>query len=171
MKQAWKIALAAPIMLAAPQPMLAESLSAERLRQLSISKAEAEKAACQFFIYGVFDGLLFGDSTMRGADRKMADRPKAHFCPPDSVTVDQMVTAFENPAAILLQKYPEDMKEGALGILDAAFDTRIPASDNAAGAPQQRQCAAAAPPCTGRSISVSGTIRAEKIAKAKKTSI
>jgi hypothetical protein len=112
-------------LLGASQPALAE-LTAERMLKLCDSKVEAEEIACRYYLFGVYEGLAFGDSTARGPNNKMVDRDRSHFCPPDNATADQLISIFKNAAAVLAKSDPEVMKEPVLGIVDAALGHAFP---------------------------------------------
>ena len=101
-------------------------LSAERMLSLCNSKVEAEEIACRYYLFGVYEGLAFGDSTFRGPDNKMADRARTHFCPPDNITADQLITIFKTAVATIAKSDPEIMKEPVLGIVDASLGHAFP---------------------------------------------
>jgi hypothetical protein len=74
----------------------AEELSAGQLYAMCTSKDEVATTACRFFIFGVVQGIGYGNSSVMGPDSHLRQRSTTHFCIPDDMPQSQMVTVFQN---------------------------------------------------------------------------
>jgi hypothetical protein len=104
----------------------AADFTASRLHQLCVSKDDAEQIACRYYLFGVFEGLSFGDSTVRKPENKFVIRARTHLCPPDNVSADQLIKVFVDAAQGLTARSSEYLNQAALPIVDAAYGHAFP---------------------------------------------
>jgi hypothetical protein len=116
------------ISLVACLPAKAEELDGGQLYAFCTSTDAVASAACRFFILGAVTGISMGDGSTKGKEGQAhyVERKKTHFCMPDDMPQDEMVNVFVITVRMLVMKYPEDLKEPAIALVDAAMHNRFP---------------------------------------------
>src|SRR4051812_269719 len=69
-------------------------LKVQDLYRLCTSSSEGDKAACSFYILGVFEGASLGGSAVQDKSGEFREAKEKHFCVPDdlpSKTMERLV--------------------------------------------------------------------------------
>src|SRR5215831_18653208 len=106
----------------------AEELSAGQLYEFCTSKEPVATSACRFFILGAVVGINLGDGLIVGPDRQARERTNTHFCMPDDVSQEQLVSIFVNTMRLVATKYPDDLKMPAISAVGAYMNRAFPCS-------------------------------------------
>src|SRR5260370_37581377 len=91
----------------------AEELNAGQLYAFCTSQNEVASTACSFFILGVVQGIGLGDGALMGPNGRIKPRGRTHFCIPERVPQDRMVSIFQNTIRVLVDGDPEDLNAPA----------------------------------------------------------
>jgi hypothetical protein len=104
----------------------ADDLSTGQILAACDANDRVLQTACRYFIYGAVEGLRLGDSTVVGANKDMVARNSTHFCIPDNMPQDTMMSVYRTAMKFDLAKYPEDAKLPAISTIDAAMNQMYP---------------------------------------------
>ncbi len=84
---------------------------------------------CRSYILGAVQGLGFGDGVVIEHGRA-APRTPTHFCLDKPIQSDRMIEVFVGAVGFLKMKYPDDLKNPAITIVNAAMMTAYPCPKN-----------------------------------------
>jgi hypothetical protein len=105
----------------------ADGLTAGDLYSFCISNDKIVNGACRFFVLGVVQGVGIGDgSTMDASGQQMVERKKTIFCIPDNMPQSQMVNLVRDMLGFDFNKYPDDKKLEAAGMVTGVMHTKFP---------------------------------------------
>ena len=118
-------ALAIVLLVLLPSPAKAASeMTAGDLYSLCTSADESDLSACNFYLFGVVQGVILG-STMT-ANRKFAEKKNTVICLPDAVSRNQMVAIVRDTLKMTFAVYPRDRDLAAAGVVTAVFLQKFP---------------------------------------------
>ena len=104
----------------------ADGLTAGELHSFCISAGQTELNACRFYVLGIVQGVGLGDGTyLDHATRKLVERKKTIFCPPENTPQAQIVAIARDSLQQLFAVHPDDKKLPAattiLGVMILKF--------------------------------------------------
>jgi hypothetical protein len=108
------------LLLASPANAASE-MKAGDLYLLCTSADEGNLTACNFYVFGVVQGVILG-STMT-ANRKFVEKI---ICLPDAVSQNQMVAIVRDTLKMTFAVYPRDRDLAAAGVVTAVFLQKFP---------------------------------------------
>ena len=116
--------LALLALLLARPAMAASEMTAGDLYSLCTSADESDLSACNFYIFGVVQGVILG-STMT-ANRKFVEKKNTVICLPDAVSRNQMVAIVRDTLKMTFAVYPRDRDLAAARVVTAVFLQKFP---------------------------------------------
>jgi len=118
-------ALAIVLLVLLPSPAKAASeMTAGDLYSLCTSADESDLSACNFYVFGVVQGVILG-ATMT-ANRKFVEKKNTVICLPDAVSQNQMVAIVRDTLKMTFAVYPRDRDLAAAGVVTAIFLQKFP---------------------------------------------
>ena len=105
-------------------PATAGEMTAGNLYSLCASADESNLTACNFYVFGVVQGVILG-STMT-ANRKFVEKKNTVICLPDAVSQNQMVAIVKDTLKMTFAVYPRDRDLPAPGVVTAVFLQKFP---------------------------------------------
>jgi len=117
------LAIVLLVLLASPAKAASE-MTAGDLYSLCTSADESDLSACNFYIFGVVQGVILG-STMT-ANRKFVEKKNTVICLPDAVSQNQMVAIVRDALKLTFAVYPRDRDLPAAGVVTAVFLQKFP---------------------------------------------
>ncbi len=99
----------------------ANEMAVSDLQQICAATDDGSKNACQFYIFGVFEGA----NTAAGA---LGD--KTHFCLPEGLSSTEMTLAVKQKIDEDLEVYPADGQLAAAGFVLAVMVKTFPCHDS-----------------------------------------
>ena len=111
------------LLLASPAKAASE-MTAGDLYSLCASADESDLSACNFYVFGVVQGVILG-STMT-ANRKFVEKNNTVICLPDAVSRNQMVAIVRDTLRMTFAVYPRDRDLPAAGVVTAVFLQKFP---------------------------------------------
>jgi len=117
------LAIVLLVLLASPVKAASE-MTAGDLYSLCTSADESDLSACNFYVFGVVQGVILG-STMT-ANRKFVEKKNTVICLPGTVSRDQMVAIVRDTLRMTFAVYPRDRDLPAAGVVTAVFLQKFP---------------------------------------------
>jgi Rap1a immunity proteins len=111
------------LLLASPANAASE-MKAGDLYSLCTSADEGNLTACNFYVFGVVQGVILG-STMT-ANRKFVEKNNTVICLPGAVSQNQMVAIVRETLKMTFAVYPRDRDLAAAGVVTAVFLQKFP---------------------------------------------
>ena len=105
-------------------PGAAGEMTAGNLYSLCASADESNLTACNFYVFGVVQGVILG-STLT-ANRKFVEKKNTVICLPDAVSQNQMVAIVRDTLKMTFAVYPRDRDLAAAGVVTAVFLQKFP---------------------------------------------
>ena len=105
-------------------PATAGEMTAGNLYSLCASGDESSLTACNFYVFGVVQGVILG-STLT-ANRKFVEKKNTVICLPDAVSRNQMVAIVRDTLKMTFAVYPRDRDLPAAGVVTAVFLQKFP---------------------------------------------
>jgi hypothetical protein len=112
------LAIVLLVLLASPVKAASE-MTAGDLYSLCTSADESDLSACNFYVFGVVQGVILG-ATMT-ANRKFVEKKNTVICLPDAVSRNQMVAIVRDTLKMTFAVYPRDRDLPAAGVVTAVF--------------------------------------------------
>ena len=118
-------ALAIVLLVLLPSPAKAASeMTAGDLYSLCTSADESDLSACNFYVFGVVQGVILGSTIT--ANRKFVEKKNTVICLPDAVSQNQMVAIVRDTLKMTFAVYPRDRDLPAPGVVTAVFLQKFP---------------------------------------------
>jgi hypothetical protein len=109
-------------------PAAADQMKVGDLHKLCTSSDQLDKAACSFYILGVFEGASVGAGTVReksGTFREATDKP---FCVPEGLTSSAMELVIKMKMGEDLAVFAQDRDLPAVSFVVAVIADKFPCS-------------------------------------------
>jgi hypothetical protein len=117
------LAIVLLVLLASPAKAASE-MTAGDLYSLCTSADESDLSACNFYVFGVVQGVILGSAMT--ANRKFVEKKNTVICLPDAVSQNQMVAIVKDTLKMTFAVYPRDRDLPAPGVVTAVFLQKFP---------------------------------------------
>ena len=117
------LAIVLLVLLASPAKAASE-MTAGDLYSLCASADESDLSACNFYVFGVVQGVILGSTIT--ANRKFVEKKNTIICLPDAVSQNQMVAIVRDTLKMTFAVYPRDRDLPAPGVVTAVFLQKFP---------------------------------------------
>ena len=117
------LAIVLLVLLASPAKAASE-MTAGDLYSLCTSAVESDLSACNFYVFGVVQGVILGSAMT--ANRKFVEKKNTVICLPDAVSQNQMVAIVKDTLKMTFAVYPRDRDLPAPGVVTAVFLQKFP---------------------------------------------
>ena len=111
------------LLIASPAKAASE-MTAGDLYSLCTSADESDLSACNFYVFGVVQGVILGSAMT--ANRKFVEKNNTVICLPDAVSRNQMVAIVRDTLRMTFAVYPRDRDLPAAGVVTAVFLQKFP---------------------------------------------
>ena len=117
------LAIVLLVLLASPAKAASE-MTAGDLYSLCTSADESDLSACNFYVFGVVQGVILGSTIT--ANRKFVEKKNTVICLPDTVSQNQMAAIVRDTLKLTFAVYPRDRDLPAAGVVTAVFLQKFP---------------------------------------------
>ena len=114
------------ILLARSAPAETSQMTVGDLYKFCTSANESEKAACTFYILGVFEGAKLGGATAQDKGSEFREAKNKRFCVPEGLTSSAMQLIVKIKMGEDLAVFPQDCEMPAVSFITAVIAHQFP---------------------------------------------
>jgi len=107
-------------------PASADQMKLGDLYKICTSSNEADKAACRFYILGVFEGAQMVGATVQDKTGKFQEAKDKRFCVPEGLSSEAMELTIKTKMGEDLAVFPEDRDRPAVSFVTAVIFKQFP---------------------------------------------
>jgi hypothetical protein len=107
-------------------PAGAEEIRLKDLYNLCTSSSEADKSACRFYIWGVFEGAQLVGNSVQDKSGNLQEAKEKRFCVPDGLTSSAMELTVKLKMGEDLAVFPQDRDMPAVSFVSSVMATQFP---------------------------------------------